>query len=204
VIASAGAAMLTAAALHLLRRNVKWRASYAVALALLVIFNLTVSVIAIMRAPRKPATLERGLSRRETPEYHPVWWSGEPGSDFDEAPVAITSGNADVQVIKDQGIKQSYSVTAGTESTLKFRSLYFPGWVARVDGRVVEMRPDSDGNIELSIEPGEHSLNLSFEDTWPRKAGKMISAICVLALLLALYLSHRATPLRREQDLASF
>jgi hypothetical protein len=199
VITSAGAAMLTAAALHLLTRNVKRRAFYSVALALVILFNLTVSALAIMRAPRKPETLERRLSRREAPEYHPVWWDSESDSDFDQTPVIILSGNADVQAIKGEGIKQSYSVTAGTEATLKLRPLYFPGWVARVDGHPVQVRPSSEGNIQLSIEPGEHLLELSFEDTWPRRAGKTISIVCFLALLLLLYLTHHETPQRGKQ-----
>ena len=198
VITSAGTAMLTAAALRLSRRNVKWPSVFAAAFALLVIFNLAVSALAIARAPRKPDTLERRLSRREAPEYHPVWWGGESDSRFDQAPVVILSGNAEVQAIKPEGIKQSYIVTVGTESTLKFRPLYFPGWVARADGQPVEVRPGSEGNIELSMGPGEHSLTLSFEDTWPRKAGKTISALCVMALLLMLYSTRRATP-RRER-----
>jgi uncharacterized membrane protein len=203
MIASAGATMLAAATIGLLQVNVKRRAFYAVALALVVIFNLTVSAVAILRAPRKPDTLQRGLARRETPEYHPVWWDGKSAGDFDQTPVVLLSGDAKVQATSDEGIRQSYNVTAAAESTLKFRPLYFPGWVARVDGQTVQTQPDNEGHIQLTISPGEHSLSLSFEDTWPRKAGKTMSAISMLVLILMLYLTRRATPLSREKAEAS-
>ena len=43
-----------------------------------------------------------------------------------------------------------------------------------------------DGNIQIEIPPGEHTLWLRFEDTPPRIAGKIISVI-TLFLLLALH-----------------
>jgi hypothetical protein len=199
VIGSAGVAMLTAATIHLLMRNAKRRAFYTLAVALAVIFNFTVSALAIMHAPRDAEALERRLKRRESPEYRPVWWDENYHSEFDQTPVVIISGDAIVQATKDEGIEQSYNVTAGAESTLEFRPLYFPGWIARVDGQPVQVQSSSRGNIQLSIRPGEHSLSLSFEDTWPRRIGKTISGFCILALILMLYLTHRATPRRRKQ-----
>ena len=199
VIASAGVAMLTAATIHLLMRKVKRRAFYIIAVALAVICNLTVSALAVMRAPRKSEALERRLASKEAPEYRPVWWDDNFHREFDQTPVVTISGDAIVQATKDEGIKQSYNVTAGAESTLQFRPLYFPGWIARVDGQEAQVQSGSRGNIQLSIGPGEHTLSLSFEDTWPRRAGKTISGFCVLALILMLYLTRRATPRRRKQ-----
>jgi uncharacterized membrane protein len=199
VIASAGIAMLTAATIHLLMRKSKRRAFYTVAIVLAVMFNITISALAVMRAPRDADGLERRLRRRETPEYRPVWWDDDYHDEFDQTPVVTISGDAIVQATEDEGIEQSYNVTAGAESTLQFRPLYFPGWIARVDGQPVQVQSSSRGNIQIIIRPGEHSLTLSFEDTWPRRAGKMISGFCILALILMLYLTHRATPRRRKQ-----
>jgi hypothetical protein len=93
-------------------------------------------------------------------------------------------------VIKGSGIKQSYDVTADTLSVLRFRSLYFPGWVARVDGRATAIEPSKEGNIELAVDQGEHHLSLSFEDTWPRILGKFISALSILMVVAMLYAQH--------------
>ncbi|HST24329.1 MAG TPA: hypothetical protein VLR90_24720, partial [Blastocatellia bacterium] len=41
------------------------------------------------------------------------------------------------------------------------------------------------------VEPGEHRLTLSFEDTWPRLAGKLISAASLLCFLLLPFITRR-------------
>ena len=161
-------------------------------LAVIAAFTLTVSVLAIASAPLKPETLERRLARREAPEYRPVWWDSERHEDLEQASVVIDSGDAVVQKIDDRGISQSYHVSANSESVLRMRPLYFPGWVARADGRPVEIRPSSGGNIELRMEPGEHQLTLSFEDTWPRTTGKLISAVCIAGLVVLLFVARRS------------
>jgi hypothetical protein len=51
----------------------------------------------------------------------------------------------------------------------------------------VQIAPSAEGNIQLTIEPGEHSVALSFEDTWPRTLGKLVSALsfaCVVFLFM--------------------
>jgi hypothetical protein len=52
-----------------------------------------------------------------------------------------------------------------------------------VDGRKREVAPGPDGNIQLKVEPGVHTVMLSFEDTWPRTAGKIVSAVSLLIFL---------------------
>jgi hypothetical protein len=78
------------------------------------------------------------------------------------------------------GARQSYMVSASTKSLLRFRTLYFPGWIARTDDGAIGIEPSKEGNILVSIEPGEHALTLSFEDTGPRTAGKLLSAVSLL------------------------
>jgi len=43
--------------------------------------------------------------------------------------------------------------------------------------------PGPEGNIQLHVEPGEHTLTMSFEDTWPRTVGKIVSAASFLIFL---------------------
>jgi len=192
LVASVGASVLTAAAVSILARDAERRTIKVLSLAVIAAFTLTVSVLAIARAPLKPETLERRLARREAPEYRPVWWDSERHEDLEQASVVIDSGDAVVQKIDDRGISQSYHVSANSESVLRMRPLYFPGWVARADGRPVEIRPSSGGNIELRMEPGEHQLTLSFEDTWPRTTGKLISAVCIAGLVVLLFVARRS------------
>ncbi|MGA9769201.1 MAG: 6-pyruvoyl-tetrahydropterin synthase-related protein [Blastocatellia bacterium] len=179
LICSAGAIVISAAAVWRVRR----RAIYATAFVLIMAFNLAVSAIAIARMPQDLEELEEKLTSKEVPEYHPVWWDGKQNRKLLQTPALVDEGDAVVHAVDETGINQSYDISASSASLLRMRPLYFPGWVARVDGKPLEIWPSNEGNIELKIEPGEHHLTLSFEDTWPRLTGRLISAASLLCFL---------------------
>lgn len=130
-------------------------------------------------------------SGAEVAEDRTVWLDRQKHLDETLKPAVITtSGAASISVIDDSGRWQNYIVNASTQSTLTLRTYYFRGWVARVDGQSVEVTPSNEGNIQLMIEPGQHTLTLSFEDTWPRTAGKLVSGAGLLALLILLGLGR--------------
>ena len=191
LIYSVGATVLTAAAVSLVVSNAKRRTIYAVAFILIIAFNLTVSAIAVVRMPQDEDELQKKLDNKEVPEYHPIWWDGEFNKKFAETPAIVDEGDAVVRAIDDKGIEQSYDVSAGSHALLRLRPLYFPGWVARLDDKPVEIWPSEEGNIVLKVEPGEHRLTLSFEDTWPRRAGKLISAASLLCFLSLPFITRR-------------
>ena len=110
-----------------------------------------------------------------------------------QSAVSVERRDAQVRAIDDSGIEQSYSVSAGTDSVITLRPLYFPCWIARVDGEKREIAPGPEGNIQLHVEPGEHTLTLSFEDTWPRTVGKIVSAFSFL-IFLGVLSGSAATP----------
>lgn len=191
VIGSLGAALVPVFGLSRLKGDLKWRALKIGAVAAAILFNLLISVQMIWRAPHDPKGLEEGLLRRDTREYRPMWWDGQLRSELWRTPARVDRGDCNVVALDDGGIKQSYSVTATTESVVTLRPLYFPGWVAAVDGTPVTVRPSEEGNIQLMVEPGTHALTLAFEDTWPRSLGKAVSAISCLILICVLYLGRR-------------
>jgi uncharacterized membrane protein len=197
VIASAGAAFLAALSARLLLLDGRWRLLKAAALASVVILNVAISGLLIARAPHDPEGLEGGLARRDTREYRPLWWDGRLREDLWRTPARVVSGDAQVVALDEAGIKQSYSVTATTETVIALRPLYFPGWVARVDGSPTETAPSPEGNTQLTIEPGKHNLTLSFEDTWPRTLGKLLSGAGFLFLLAILWILRRSSRLHQ-------
>jgi len=187
VVATAGTALFAASCMRMIKRQPSWQSLNIAALALLIAFSLSVSALMVWRAPYDRAALEGGLARRDAREYRPVWWDGQVREESWQSPAHIESGSCEVQALDDAGIKQNYLVRASSESVITLRPLYFPGWVARVDGAKVQIAPSAEGNIQLTIEPGEHSLALSFEDTWPRTLSKLVSAIsfaCVVFLFI--------------------
>ncbi|MEK6300741.1 MAG: hypothetical protein AABO41_08480 [Acidobacteriota bacterium] len=194
VISTAGTSLIAAAALAAIMQAKRRRILYGTAFAIAVAFNLVISAHQVVQAPYDAAGIERKLHGREVQMYMPVWRDENYKHELVAAPAEILSGDGDVQAADDRGSRQSYVVTARTSSTLGFRQLYFPGWVARVDGNPIALGPNRAGSIQLTVEPGEHHLTLSFEDTWPRTAGKLISAVCIAGLFVLLFVARRTDP----------
>jgi hypothetical protein len=146
--------------------------------------NVIVSTLVIRRATYDREGLEAGLTRRDTREYRPIWWDGDLRREvWQDEPALVDQGDAGIRALDPVGVRQSYVITANTESVIVFRPLYYPGWVARVDGARAEVTPASTGNLQLTLAPGEHRVALSFEDTWPRAVGKTLSAISLVVLI---------------------
>lgn len=173
-------------------RDGKWRSLKIAALAIVVVLNLAIGGLAIWRAPVASDEFAGGLSRRDPREYRPKWWDGQLRKEQSQSAAQVESGDAQVRAIDDSGIEQSYSVSAGSESVIDLRPLYFPGWIARVDGKEREIAPSSEGNIQLLVGPGEHTLTLRFEDTRPRAVGKIVSAVSLLVFLGVLCAARRS------------
>jgi hypothetical protein len=192
-ITSLGVSLLFATAVSAVARCGKLSfKGYALAAA--VVLNLTFSGLVMARAPFQPEALQkRILHYTDVREYHPRWWDQKRHEEFDAVPVVVDRGNADIRVIDDTGTSRSYVINAEQESVLRFRILYFPGWTARVQGQPVMISPSKEGHIQMAVGPGEHILMLNFEDTTPRTAGKIISALSLAVFCVMLYISRRKT-----------
>jgi hypothetical protein len=187
LLASTGMALLSAAAFSLAARRGRSRTAYGGVIVLLLALNLIVTTFAVVRQQRGEQAIPKEVSGLEVPEYRPRSWNYKDSQESNIEAVVVSSGEASVQAIDASGASQSYAINAITESMLGFRTLYFPGWIARLDGNPIEMGPNQQGHIQILVEAGEHLLTLNFEDTWPRRAGKLISALCVLVTLTMLY-----------------
>lgn len=187
VISTAAICLLAGAAASTLVPPSRMRTITAGILGSAVAFNLVLSGFLVARAPIETAAFDPNIPRRERPEYRPIWWNRKFRSEEQLPAFVISRGEASAAAIDDQGIKQNYVVDASSETEIKFRTLYFPGWTARVDGKLTEIGPSEEGSIKVLVEPGEHSLTLRFEDTPPRTAGKLISAAGLLILMGMLY-----------------
>jgi len=82
--------------------------------------------------------------------------------------------------------------------------LYFPGWRARVDGRIVPIAYQEDGTIRFLVPAGVHEISIRYTDTAPKIIGNALTiaslaAIAVYAILKPYaYRDKRFTPLKRS------
>lgn len=169
------------------RRRFVYMASLVAVLAL----NLWASAHISTQRKVSREWLEARLTILDVPEYAPLWWDQVFHEEFDDASVLVDGGEAEVSSIDDQGSKQRYQVHAKTEAKLKFRSVHFPGWVARIDEKRVDLRRSEEGLIQVIVPAGEHYLTLSFELTWRHIKAGIVSAASVLILVAMLYSTRR-------------
>lgn len=177
--ATLGATILAGIAVSCAARRIKSNKVSLAALAVVLGFNIMIATLVVMKTSYDPPEVaDDARSQFEVAEYRTVWLDRQKRLDeIEKSAATVLSGDAIVNVIDDFGARQRYDIEANSASTIKLRTLYFPGWIARVDGEPVGISPDQEGNIQLSVEAGAHTVTLSFEDTRPRKAGKLISAM---------------------------
>ena len=67
--------------------------------------------------------------------------------------------------------------------TATFNTFYFPGWMAEVDGKPVELVPEVPyGRISVPVPEGQHRLEVWFGTTPPRVLANGVSLLSLLAL----------------------
>jgi hypothetical protein len=86
------------------------------------------------------------------------------------------------------------TVQGSEPAELAFRTLFFPGWRAYVDGRPAALRPApfdhrfgiGHGFAIVAVPPGTHQVQLAFGPTLPRVSGGLVSLLSLGMLLLGL------------------
>lgn len=106
----------------------------------------------------------------------------------------ILSGDGVVTMLRHGGASEEISVTTAAGARLQFYTYWFPGWVVRVDGQVVETWPEGpNGLITFDVPPGEHHVRLRMtEGTAPRRVGGILSALSLAAVVALLAWRPRA------------
>jgi len=100
---------------------------------------------------------------------------------------ASLPGGASVNIVAHGPLHDRFAVSTSKKFVLRLYTFYFPGWRAYVDGEEVEIEvAGPEGFITLRVPEGEHEVLVCFEDTPPRTAGWIISAIGLAMLIVAL------------------
>ena len=115
---------------------------------------------------------------------------------------------ATVEIVEHGPLHDRFAISTPVKFVLRLYTFYFAGWRAYVDGEEVDIEVASpEGFITLWVPAGEHQVLVKFEDTPPRTAGWIISAVTLalfIALLLApppLRITHQASRISNLQSL---
>jgi len=106
-----------------------------------------------------------------------------PAKMSDTAAVVITPEGGASEVLQWLPTHREIAVRVDQQSELRIKTYNFPGWTARIDGKVVPMLSDKDGVQQIEVPPGIHNVQASFENTPPRTAGTALSGVGLLIIL---------------------
>jgi hypothetical protein len=86
-----------------------------------------------------------------------------------------------VSVSKWKYLEKSFSVRQFEDGLVSVNTIYFPGWTVFVDDIQIPLNIDKKGIIEFSVPRGVHKIDITFQDTIPRKVGNYLSIISLVS-----------------------
>lgn len=185
-IAGMFTSLLVAAAIDALRRpgalapKMLWacRAAVLVVIAVNVGFSIRWGIIRPLSNPTYyPASSASNVVESSwTPKD-----STHPQELEDTQLVLLEPEGGGVEISRWEPQEREVQVRVDKPSIVRLKTYNFPGWTARIDGKVVPMLSDKDGVQQVEVPPGIHRIQASFVNTPPRTAG---TAFSVLALVL--------------------
>ncbi len=120
-------------------------------------------------------------------DYWPVFGKTTP-TELASKDVIFKEGSGSGQLIdkKSNSAKYNISLNSGT-ANIELPMVYFPGWVAKTNESFLSIYPSGDfGLITANVDKNVTSIELSFENTFVRTIGNIISLISILILVVSL------------------
>ncbi|MDD2807457.1 MAG: YfhO family protein [Patescibacteria group bacterium] len=88
-----------------------------------------------------------------------------------------------VEVISHQANKSAYRVKTDSDGLLFISQLYYPGWIAKVDGKKVDLERVNGAYTGLMIPSGEHRVELKY-DPKSFELGLTISLLTLILIII--------------------
>lgn len=124
-------------------------------------------------------------------EYMPKWVKQIPVTMPSEK-VTVIKGQGTIQNLFVSGNKVAFSIDALNEAQVQYNTVYFPGWIVKVDGKETPMSYYNDsGLIRFSINPGNHNVNIFFGETPLRMVSDLISLVSLIAFFVFIIKDRR-------------
>ncbi len=123
---------------------------------------------------------------RDVPEYRPLLPSGEypPAPEIGQPPVSVIDGKAQVEIERWGSYKRTLKIEAQEPSTIRLRTYYYPAWHLYVDGQESSILVADDGTIKAELEPGIHTVELSYQWTKAFTLGVLFSILSSITMII--------------------
>ena len=137
------------------------------------------------------------------PSYFPVQ-VGQINSDPSIPRFRLVQGKAKIKSLTDKITFQEFSAQVTTPAIIQINTHYFPGWQARIDnGKEVSLVTpgfnNTEGNIEITLTPGNYKVSLRFTNTPLRRLANYVSLGTALGLLILAIFPMPIQPRRLDE-----
>lgn len=113
-------------------------------------------------------------------EYMPRWVKEKPSERTNER-LEIESGDADIEIVSLSTRQVLANITAESTSVVRFNTIYYPGWVAVVDGEKTPISYSNQrGLIEITVLKGKHEVTFLFQETPLRLFSDFVSTLGII------------------------
>ncbi len=117
-------------------------------------------------------------------EYMPVWVKEKPQGHF-VSKVLMLKGQAVISDIFTTAKQTVFSVNAQEKVLISVSTVYFPGWVAFIDGKQTDITYNNAGGvIQVAVPAGLHVVRVAFQETQVRLISDVISLAAGITLMI--------------------
>ena len=120
-------------------------------------------------------------------EYMPKWVKNIPVTVPDEK-VKIISGKGEISNLVNKG-NVAFDTNSNEKILVSVNTVYFPGWVVKVDGSKASINYQQTGLIQFPVNSGDHSVVVYFTESTIRIIADLISIISIVVLISLLIFS---------------
>lgn len=117
-------------------------------------------------------------------EYLPLWINERPETRANQKLELQGEGVILASVIKP--VHYEAVLESDGDSSLKINTIYFPGWLAKVDGKRTTVNKNDDGLMVLGLPEGKHKVIIYYNGTLVHRLSEVISLLAILASIFYL------------------
>ncbi|EKD90318.1 MAG: hypothetical protein ACD_31C00017G0002 [uncultured bacterium] len=113
--------------------------------------------------------------------FNTIWIKG----DFIREKDIVDSLDKNIKIDKREikSTKYKFNTSSDVNFPLILNTAYFPGWVAKIDGKRVNTSANKKGLITFNVPKGDHKVEVSFSDTSIRTLSLAISLIAFVLVI---------------------
>lgn len=112
-------------------------------------------------------------------EYLPIWVKTIP-QEYTPQKIAASSQSTTINSQNWGYNKKSFNITNGEDEKIRIAQIYYPGWEAYVNNKIIPISYDNDiGLMEIELPKGTNDVSFIFQRTWWRWLADITSIVSI-------------------------